>query len=249
MPQIGIIGGTGLTSLKGLEITHKEVVHTPYGEPSAPLIYGDLCGQEVVFLARHGAGHTIPPHRINYRANIQAMKQCDVKQIVGVAAVGGIHANAGPGVVVIPDQIIDYTWGRVSTFFEEGLKQVTHVDFSYPYSASLRQLLIECCEKAGIKAAEQGVYGATQGPRLETAAEILRMERDGCTIVGMTGMPEAALARELGMEYASCAVVANWAAGKGDGHEISMTEIEQNLVEGMDQVRKVLEQLVPHYNV
>jgi len=249
MPQIAIIGGTGLTSLKGLEITHKEVVHTPYGEPSAPLIYGELCGQEVVFLARHGAGHTIPPHEINYRANIQALKQCDVKQIVGVAAVGGIHVDAGPGVVVIPDQIIDYTWGRVSTFFEGGQKEVTHIDFSYPYTPSLRKLLLECCKKAGVQATEQGVYGATQGPRLETAAEIARMERDGSTIVGMTGMPEAALARELDMEYACCAVVANWGAGKDDGHEITMAEIEKNLVGGMDQVRKVLEYLVPHCSV
>jgi len=247
MPQIAIIGGTGLTSLKGLNITHKEVVHTPFGEPSAPLIYGELCGQQVVFLARHGAGHTIPPHLINYRANIQALRQCDVKQIVGVAAVGGIHDDAGPGVVVIPDQIIDYTWGRVSTFFEEGLKEVTHIDFSYPYSPSLRQLLIESCRAAGIKATEQGVYGATQGPRLETAAEIQRMERDGSSIVGMTGMPEAALARELGMEYACCAVVANWAAGKGDGQEITMDEIEQNLVTGMNQVRTVLEHLLAQY--
>jgi 5'-deoxy-5'-methylthioadenosine phosphorylase len=249
MPQIAIIGGTGLISLKGLNIIHKEVVHTPFGEPSAPLIYGELFGQEVVFLARHGAGHTIPPHQINYRANIKALKQCDVKQIIGVAAVGGISNDAGPGVVVIPDQIIDYTWGRISTFFEEGLNGVTHIDFSYPYSPSLRQLLIDSCHEAAVKAAEQGVYGATQGPRLETAAEVRRLEADGCTIVGMTGMPEAALARELNMEYACCAVVANWAAGKGDGHEIKMAEIEQNLVNGMDQVRKVLERLVPQCNV
>jgi len=244
MPQIAIIGGTGLTSLEGLNIIHKEVVHTPYGEPSAPLIHGELCGQEVVFLARHGAGHTIPPHEINYRANIQALKQSGVKQIVGVAAVGGIHDDTAPGVVVIPDQIIDYTWGRINTYFEEGLREVTHIDFSYPYSPSMRQLLLDSCHKAKVKMAGEGVYGATQGPRLETAAEIKRMEKDGCTIVGMTGMPEAALARELDMDYACCAVVANWAAGKGDGHVISMAEIEQNLVSGMEQVRKILTQLL-----
>lgn len=249
MPKLAIIGGTGLTSLAGLKIVHKEVVHTIYGEPSAPLIYGELCGKEVVFLARHGAGHTIPPHQINYRANIQALKQCDVKQIIGVAAVGGIDKEAGPGVIVIPDQIIDYTCGRINTFFEGGQTEVTHIDFSYPYSPSLRKLLIDNCKIAGLTAAEQGVYGATQGPRLETAAEIVRMERDGCTIVGMTGMPEAALARELGMEYACCAVVANWAAGKSGGKEITMDEIEQNLVNGMADVRKVLEQLVPHCSV
>jgi len=246
MPQIAIIGGTGLTSLNGLKITHKEVVHTPNGEPSAPLIYGELCGQQVVFLARHGAGHTIPPHQINYRANIQALKQCDVKQIIGVAAVGGIHQFAGPGVVVIPDQIIDYTWGRANTFFEDRLSAVTHIDFSYPYSSVLRQLLIDSARDANVSFVDHGVYGATQGPRLETAAEIQRLERDGCTIVGMTGMPEAALARELGMDYACCAVVANWAAGKDGGETISMAEIEHNLLTGMDQVRKVLEQIVPN---
>ena len=245
MPQIAIIGGTGLTSLKGLQITHKEMVHTPYGEPSAPLIFGDLFGREVVFLARHGAGHTIPPHQINYRANIQALQQCDVKQIIGVAAVGGIHADAGPGVLVIPDQIIDYTWGRKNTFFEDMLSAVTHIDFSYPYSRELRQLLVDSARDAGIAVVDGGVYGATQGPRLETAAEIRRMEHDGCTIVGMTGMPEAALARELGMDYACCAVIANWAAGKDEGREISMADIEQNLVTGMEQVRKVLEKIVP----
>ncbi len=248
MPQIAIIGGTGLTSLKGLKITHKEVVHTPFGEPSAPLIYGELCGMEVVFLARHGAGHTIPPHKINYQANIQALKQCNVSQIIGVAAVGGIHQSAGPGVIVIPDQIIDYTWGRTNTFFEDRLAAVTHIDFSYPYSENLRQLLIASAADAGVSFIDQGVYGATQGPRLETAAEIGRMERDGCSIVGMTGMPEAALARELDMEYACCSVVANWAAGKDTGEPISMAEIEQNLISGMEQVRKVLEQLVPHIN-
>lgn len=246
MPQIAIIGGTGLTSLNGLKITHKEVVHTPYGEPSAPLIYGELGGTEVVFLARHGAGHTIPPHKINYRANIQALKQCNVSQIIGVAAVGGIHQFAGPGVVVIPDQIIDYTWGRTNTFFEDQLSEVTHIDFSYPYSVGLRQLLIDSARDAGVNFVDHGVYGATQGPRLETAAEITRLERDGCTIVGMTGMPEAALARELEMEYACCSVVANWGAGKDSGAAITMAEIEHNLITGMDQVRKVLEQVVPH---
>lgn len=245
MAELGIIGGTGLTSLKGLEITRKEVVHTPYGEPSAPIIHGVLSGKEVLFLARHGAGHTIPPHAINYRANMWALEQCGVKQVIAVAAVGGIHKDAQPGCIVIPDQIIDYSWGRISTYFEGELSNVTHVDFSYPYSDSLRQLLIKSCKKQGILACETGVYAATQGPRLETAAEVSRLENDGCTIVGMTGMPEATLARELKLEYATCAVVANWAAGKGDGSIITMAEIEQNLVAGMDQIRKLLEHTVP----
>ena len=240
MANLAIIGGTGLTSLNGLEITKREVIHTPFGEPSGPLTYGVLNGKEVLFLARHGYGHTIPPHRINYRANIWALHNAGVKQVIAVAAVGGIHDALPPGALAVPDQIIDYTWGRPSTFFEDDLKEVTHIDFSYPYCDELRTMLLDQCKAAGLTACESGTYGATQGPRLETAAEITRMERDGCTMVGMTGMPEAVLARELNLDYACCAVSANWAAGKGDGALISMAEIEENLKAGMDSVRKVL---------
>jgi len=240
MANLAIIGGTGLTSLNGLEITKREVIHTPFGEPSGPLTYGVLNGKEVLFLARHGYGHTIPPHRINYRANIWALHNAGVKQVIAVAAVGGIHDALPPGALAVPDQIIDYTWGRPSTYFEDDLKEVTHIDFSYPYCDELRTMLLDQCKAAGLTACESGTYGATQGPRLETAAEITRMERDGCTMVGMTGMPEAVLARELNLDYACCAVSANWAAGKGDGALISMAEIEENLKAGMDSVRKVL---------
>lgn len=245
MPELAIIGGTGLTALKGLQILRKEVVHTPYGEPSGPLTHGVLNGKEVAFLARHGYGHNIPPHRINYRANIWALKQTGVRRVTAVAAVGGIRDDLPPGRLVIPDQIIDYTWSRASTFYEEGLAHVTHIDFTNPYNAELRGLMIRACREIGIDACEDGVYGITQGPRLETAAEINRMERDGCTLVGMTGMPEAALARELGLEYAVCAVSANWAAGRGGAGEISMEEIERNLATGMERVRAMLAQLVP----
>lgn len=245
MPELAIIGGTGLTSLKGLQITRKEVVHTPFGEPSGALTFGMLCDKEVIFLARHGYGHNIPPHRINYRANIWALKQTGVECVVAVAAVGGIRADLPPGRLVIPDQIIDYTWSRAATFYEDGLSHVTHIDFTVPYSESLRTLMIRSCREAGLDACSDGVYGITQGPRLETAAEINRMERDGCTIVGMTGMPEAALARELEMQYAVCAVIANWAAGRGGTSEISMEEIERNLGTGMERVRTMLAQLIP----
>ena len=242
--ELGIIGGTGLTSLANLQIVHREVVHTPFGEPSSPLVFGLLAGKEVVFLARHGSGHTIPPHRINYRANVWALKNTGAAKIVGVAAVGGITPNMQPGTIAIPDQLIDYTWGRPHTFFEENLQHVTHVDFTYPYSAVLRQKLIAACQQGKLAVVESGVYGAMQGPRLETAAEINRMERDGCMMVGMTGMPEAALAREMGMEYATCAVVANWAAGRAPG-TISMEDIDKTLRAGMANVRTVLEQFVP----
>jgi 5'-methylthioinosine phosphorylase len=245
MSELAIIGGTGLTALKGLEIVRREMVHTPYGEPSGPLTHGTLDGKQVVFLARHGYGHNIPPHRINYRANLWALKEVGVTRVIAVAAVGGISAGMWPGRIAIPDQIIDYTWGRAATFFEDDLTQVMHVDFTSPYDARLRTLLIEACRTLAMDACEDGTYGVTQGPRLETAAEIDRMERDGCALVGMTAMPEAVLARELGLAYAACAVVANWAAGRGGSEEISMKEIEQTLKGGMDKVRAVLQALLP----
>ncbi len=244
MADLAIIGGTGLTSLDGLEITKREMIDTPFGEPSGPLTRGVLNGKEVLFLARHGDGHTIPPHRINYRANIWALHHAGIKRVIAVAAVGGIHDALPPGALAIPDQIIDYTWGRAGTYFEDDLSEVTHIDFSYPYCDELRAMLIDQCNVVGLSACETGTYGATQGPRLETAAEIARMGRDGCTMVGMTGMPEALLARELDLNYACCAVSANWAAGKGNGAIISMAEIEENLKTGMDSVRKVLQQLL-----
>ena len=244
MTKLAIIGGTGLTSLKGLEITNREVMHTPYGEPSAPLMTGVLSGQEIMFLPRHGAGHTIPPHRINYRANIWALKERGASSILAINAVGAIREDMTPGRLVIPDQIIDYTWSRVNTYFEEGLNNVVHIDFSYPYSTSLRESLIRVGKKGGLNIIDGGTYGATQGPRLETCAEIDRLERDGCDLVGMTGMPEAALARELELEYACIAVVANMAAGRGVG-EITMEEIEKNLLHGTEKVRALLEGAVP----
>lgn len=239
-----IIGGTGLTSLQGLKIVRREVVHTPYGEPSGPLAHGVLYGKEVVFLPRHGATHTIPPHMVNYRANLWALKHIGIRRIIAVAAVGGINPQMYPTRIAFPDQIIDYTYSRAHTFFENGLESVTHIDFTEPYCAELRGLLIQAAENAGLDAWAQGTYGATQGPRLETAAEIDRMERDGCDMVGMTGMPECALARELELCYATCAVSANWAAGRG-GAAISMDEIRANLRTGMERVGRLLDAVMP----
>ena len=244
MTNVAIIGGTGLTNLEALEITRREVVNTPYGEPSGPITHGKLCGKNVVFLPRHGSGHTIPPHKINYRANIWALKSVGVERIIAIAAVGAIHEAFVPTSLAIPDQIVDYTWGRKNTFFEEGLEEVVHIDFTHPYDEQLRQLLIQACRVAGVEFSDFGTYAAAQGPRLETAAEINRYERDGCTMVGMTGMPEAALARELELAYATCAVSVNWAAGRGEG-EITMDEIRKCLGRGMENVRAMFEKLVP----
>ena len=249
MKRLAIIGGTGLTSLNGLTITHKEMIRTPFGEPSGPLTYGTFCGHEVVFFARHGYGHTIPPHKVNYRANIWAMQHANVSHVISVAAVGGISEELVPGSLVIPHQIIDYTWARRHTFFEDDLTYVTHIDFTEPYCSALRKLICEGARSRNIAAVHEGVYGATQGPRLESAAEIDRIERDGCTVVGMTGMPEAALARELGLCYAAINVVANKAAGRGDG-VITIEEIRATLGSAMMGVRSLIEatieQLVNH---
>ncbi|ROR32312.1 S-methyl-5'-thioinosine phosphorylase [Inmirania thermothiophila] len=244
MAALAIIGGTGLTRLAGLELTERRVVHTRWGSPSSALLLGRLHGREVIFLARHGERHTIPPHRVNYRANIQALKDAGVERVLAVAAVGGIRGDLAPGRLAIPDQIIDYTHGRAQTFFEDDLEEVVHVDFTEPYCEALRRRLIEAAEAAGVPFSPHGTYAATEGPRLETAAEIDRLERDGCHMVGMTGMPEAALAREAGLCYAACAVVANWAAGRGEG-PIGMDEIRRNLETGMGHVGRLLEALMP----
>jgi 5'-methylthioadenosine phosphorylase len=243
--MLGIIGGSGLSQLANLEMPQRRAVRTPYGEPSGPLTLGNVGGRGVVFLARHGYGHTIAPHEVNYRANLWALRAEKVDSVVSVASVGGIRRDLGPGAIVIPDQIVDYTWGRPGTFFEGAGAQVTHIDFTHPYSAGLRARLLAAARAAGETAVDGAVYAATQGPRLETAAEINRLERDGADLVGMTGMPEAALARELGLEYAALAVVANYAAGRGESQQgISLERIEKVLEEAMGRVRRIIERLV-----
>lgn len=244
MTEVAIIGGTGLRSLKNLEIERRQVMHTPFGEPSGPFTHGRLCGKPVVFLARHGTGHTIPPHKVNYRANLWALQEIGVDHVIAVAAVGGINPEMCPARLAIPDQIIDYTHSRNHTYFEGDLSHVTHIEFTEPYCGELREALIRAAQRAGVDVVTKGTYGATQGPRLETAMEINKLERDGCDMVGMTGMPEAALARELGLCYAAIAVTANWAAGRGTG-DITMEEIDRNLKAGMTKVRAVLEEIIP----
>lgn len=239
MTSIAVIGGSGLTRLPGLEITRREVINTSYGEPSGAVTHGVLHGKPVVFLARHGNSHQIPPHEINYRANLWALKEIDVSKIIAFNAVGGITSAMQPAVIAIPDQIIDYTYDREHTFFDAEADEVVHVDFSFPYSETIREALIKAAKTSGTDIVAKGVYGTTQGPRLETAAEVLMLERDGCDLVGMTGMPEAALARELNIEYASICIVVNLAAGKGEG-TISMDDINQNLTSGMDAALEVL---------
>ncbi len=243
--MLGIIGGTGLTQLANLEVTRREVVRTPWGEPSGALTFGRINGRDVIFLARHGYGHTIPPHMVNYRANIWALQARGATHVVSVASVGGIRADLGPGVIALPHQIIDYTWGRKSTFYEGDERGVVHVDFTHPYSSDLRARCLAAAKSAHQPLVEGGVYACTQGPRLETAAEIDRLEGDGADMVGMTGMPEAGLARELELAYATIAVVANYAAGRAASSEgIRMDEINATLQTALGKVRRIIDELV-----
>lgn len=243
--MFGIIGGTGLTQLANLNVIRRQIIRTPYGEPSAPMLFGELGGHEVVFLARHGGGHTIPPHAINYRANIWALHSEGVKCILAVATVGAIDPELNPGDIALPEQLIDYTHGRKQTFFDGIDMPVKHTDFTEPYSTKMRAVIKKAAKLANEPLFDGGVYAAVQGPRLETAAEINRLERDGATMVGMTGMPEAALARELGIEYAAICPVANHAAGRGDSkHKINYDEIGLALTGTMLRIRHLLEQAV-----
>lgn len=243
--MLAIIGGSGLTQLANLEVLRREIVRTPYGDPSGAITLGTIRGEPVAFLARHGYGHTIPPHRVNYRANIWALAQQEVKYIVSVASVGGIRADLAPGVLAVPDQIIDYTHGREFTYFDGSDRSVVHVDFTQPYCEALRKRLSEAAEQAGEPVVYGGTYGATQGPRLESAAEINRLERDGADMVGMTGMPEASLARELGLCYAAMAVVVNHAAGRaGSVNGIKLSDINAVSRVARARVHRILDALV-----
>lgn len=225
---LAVIGGSGLYSLPGFEAAETFTADTPYGAASGPVRLGALHGARVAFLARHGEGHSLPPHRVNYRANIHALEQLAPQRVLAINTVGGITARAPPRALVLPDQIIDYTSGRACSFWD-GAGEMLHVEFGEPYSPAVRAAVIAAAKRAGVAIVDGGCYGATQGPRFETKAEIARMRRDGCDLVGMTGMPEAALAREAGLDYACLAPVANWAAGAGDGKDITLEEVFANL--------------------
>jgi 5'-methylthioinosine phosphorylase len=245
-----IIGGTGLsefTELVNVRI-HTDIT-TKLGKPSGDIVEGELHGQRLLFLPRHGNPHAVPPHLINYRANLLALQQLGADKIIAINAVGGIHANAIAGHISVPHQVIDYTMGREHTFFDGIFKPLDYIDFSYPYDEALRQNLIAVLsERALINGfSGEGVYGASQGPRLETIAEIKRLENDGCDLVGMTGMPEAALARELDIPYASLCLVVNPAAGKSVGL-IPMDEIRSVLSSGMAEIKTILKVLCQQHN-
>ena len=227
--DLAIIGGTGVYRLASLQDVQAAQGDTPYGPPSGPVRVGTLAGRRVAFLARHGEGHSLPPHRVNYRANLWQLKSIGAQRVLAINTVGGITERFGPRVLALPDQLIDYTWGRTASFWDGEGGEVLHVDFGDPYTPSLRDAVRDAAARASVTLVDGGCYGATQGPRLETRAEIARMRRDGCDLVGMTGMPEAGLARELGLDYACLAVVANWAAGCGDDAEITLADVLANV--------------------
>jgi 5'-deoxy-5'-methylthioadenosine phosphorylase len=244
VPLLAIIGGSGLSKLGIMEVTQRKVVRTPYGEPSGALTLGRIRGRDVVFLARHGYGHTIAPHEVNYRANLWALKDAGADTVISVASVGGIRNDTWPGQLLLPHQVIDCTWGRASTYFEGAGVPVNHIDFTEPYSRELRRRVLAAAAACDETIVDGAVYAATQGPRLETAAEIDRLERDGADLVGMTGMPEASLAREISLEYATIAVVANYAAGRGDSQRaVPLDKIGDVLDEAMGRVRRIIERL------
>ena len=240
MGRVAIIAGTGFTELDiSSEAETVAATTTPYGQPSGPMLRWTQQGHEILFVPRHGMDGNVPPHKVNYRANIWAIRQAQVDDVLAINAVGGISTDAEPGLLAIPDQLVDYTWGRPQTFFDGDEDPLTHIDFTRPYSEALRQRLIQFAADLKLRCLSSGTLAVTQGPRLETAAEINRLSRDGCDLVGMTGMPEAGLARELELSYACCAVVVNRAAGKG---EMAVhAEIDRYLQQGMEQVSRLLD--------
>ncbi|MDE0855651.1 MAG: S-methyl-5'-thioinosine phosphorylase [Nevskia sp.] len=243
MASVAVIGGTGMNQWPGLEVQKQLQVETPYGAPSAPLLQGKVYGIQAIFLARHGEGHRIPPHGINYRANLWALKQAGVNAVVAIAAVGAIAPWLPPGAVAVPTDLIDYTYGREHTYSDGAHADLKHVEFTEPYSERVRRELLHGALDGGVDIAQSGVMGVTQGPRLESTAEIRRLKRDGCDMVGMTGMPEAGLARELELDYACLAVSVNWAAGLGSGDIHG--EIHQSIEAGMAKVRAILQRALP----
>lgn len=245
MPRVGVIGGSGLYGIPGLEVSGERKVRTPFGAPSAAYVMGELAGVEVVFLPRHGAGHDIPPHRINYRANLWGFGELGVERVLSVNASGGIRRGLGPGDIVVLDQVLDFTQGaRAGSFYDGGEGgQVVHIDFTEPYCPEVRGALLRAGEKAGVGLGDGGTYLCVNGPRLESRAEIEFFASAGADVVGMTGMPEAALARELEICFAGVAVVTNYAAGF-TGEKLTTGEVIESMKEANERINALLRETI-----
>lgn len=240
MSKLAIIGGSALDQLRGFHLKEERILETPFGEPSSPLRFGEFEGKEIVFLDRHGQPRTTPPHKINYRANLWALYSLGIEVIIGVSIVGGIRSDMTAGHFVFPDQLIDYTYNRPNTFFEEDFDYTRHIDFTYPYCPGLHEIFINAAQQLNLDYSDDATYGVTQGPRFETIAEINRLEKDGCDIVGMTAMPEAVLARELLIRYGCIAMVGSKAPGRTDGLDISIESIRQVVDDSVSQLHDLL---------
>jgi len=249
MSDVAIIGGSALPSLNKMQMIEEYDIETPYGATSAPLQKGLFAGREIVFLDRHGITRTTPPHKINYRANIWALKELGIKYIVGISIVGGIRADMTPGHFAFPDQLIDYTYNRPATFFEDDFNFNRHIDFTYPYCRQLHSKLVDAAQELGLNFSDDATYAVTQGPRFETVAEVNLLERDGCDIIGMTAMPEAVLARELEMNYACVAIVGTKAAGRSDGFNVDVKKMQQVVDASMKQMFDLLACLIKNLDV
>lgn len=243
--MFAVIGGSGLTRLPELTITHRQIIRTPYGDPSCPMVFGHLGQREIVFLARHGSSHTIAPHEINYRANLWALKDVGATSIISVGAVTSLQPHMPPGSLILPNDIIDYTYGRAHTFHEGMGNHVSHVDFSEPYDKALRRLILATASAAKTAIQTEAVYGCMQGPRLPTKAEVRKLAADGADLLGMTGMPEAVLARELGLPYVHLCGVVGWAAGRQPQDQPTTERPEQQELAVILKIRQLLQQLAP----
>lgn len=240
--RIGLIGGSGLYDIEGLNVMEEVSLSTPFGSPSSTYKIGKIHGAEIAFLARHGTSHNFPPHKVNYRANIWGFKSLGVQRLISVNAVGGINRLLQPGDIVLADQIIDFTYGnRISTFYEQD--KVVHVDFTSPYCSDIRDYLINASENAGIDAIKTGTYICVNGPRLETAKEIKFFSSIGGDIVGMTAMPEAVLARELEICMVSLCVVTNYAAGIS-GSKLTTSEVVATMETSIDKIKSIIKETV-----
>jgi 5'-methylthioadenosine phosphorylase len=239
---IGLIGGSGLYEIDGVTISKEVSLSTPYGPPSSTYKICTLGGTELIFLPRHGVPHSIPPHRVNYQANVWGFKSLGVDKIITVNAVGGINKNLAPGTIVLQDQIIDMTSGRLHTFYNTG--KVVHIDFTYPYCPEMRSLCIISAAAISLPLQDTATYICVNGPRLETASEIRYFSQNGADIVGMTAMPETALARELEICMLGISVVTNYAAGISP-HKLTATEVVDEMRHSTDLVKKLLEAFIP----
>jgi len=238
---LALVGGTGLTELD--ENVKSISADTPYGVPSASIREVQSGPVRLLFLPRHGNPHRFPPHCVNYQANMWALKEVGADHVLAVSAVGGVCGPYGPATLAVPDQLIDYTWGRNHTFCDSEHVELEHVDFTRPYEGPLRRTLLKAARDASIEVVDGGCIGVFQGPRLESSAEVEKARRDGCHMAGMTSLPEAGLARELGLDYAGLAVVSNWGAGV-TGEPLSEDDIAETLREPMMSVRALVRALL-----